>query len=262
MDIGAILVLAVLGLVFGSFIGAVSWRLPRSVGVSSGRSKCVHCKKKISWYDNIPVFSYILLRGKCRNCKEEISPRYPLIEVSSMVGFVFIWLFLPNIKENVQFLGALPDPLALIYLLTVFLTLVAIFVIDLEHRVILDSLVFILFVGTLVMFLIGNYQDIYLNLFSGFLASLLLLFIHLITNGKGMGLGDVKFALFGGLFLGFPGFLIWLFLSFVLGAIVGILLILFKRAEFGRHIAFGPFLCVALVIEAVFGKLIYKLLFF
>lgn len=224
----------VLGLVFGSFISALSWRFPKGLSIARGRSICPNCKKQIIWYDNIPVFSYILLAGKCRHCKKPISLRYPVIELSTAIGFTLI---------GFQFI-----PLILFFLLEI------IFIIDLEHQIIPDIFVF---AGILLfLFTVGN--SLLTVLFSGFICATFLMLIHLVTKGHGMGLGDVKFAVLGGIIVGLPLSPVWLFVAFLTGGITGIILIISKKARFKSKIAFGPFLILAIPITLVFGRTILR----
>lgn len=244
-----LIIVGILGLIAGSFIGALTYRIPRGIAISKGRSRCDFCGRKISWYDNIPVFSYVLLGAKCRNCHKKISLRYPTIELATAIGFIGIGYFASTFKgQSLQGWWVLP------YLLTVFSILVAIFVTDLEHQLIPDNLVFFLLVITYSLLLITSASDFYVRVASGFAAALFLLFIHLITRGRGMGLGDVKFAILGGTLLGPPRTLIFLFLSFLTGAAVGIILILIKRARFGKPIPFGPYLVFGLIAALFFGE--------
>ena len=226
-----------IGLAVGSFVSAYSYRVPRSISWVRGRSFCPGCKKKISWFDNIPLISYLLLLGRCRSCRKKISPRYPLIELTTALSFVAVSYF----NYPVYFYFLIP-------------ILICIFVIDLEHQFIPDGLVFFGIVLTFFYFILVDKNTIYLNLLSGFISALFLLILHLITKGKGMGLGDVKFAILGGLVLGWPYFVVWLFLSFVIGAFVGVILILFKKARFGKKIPFGPYLVVSLWITIIYGN--------
>jgi prepilin signal peptidase PulO-like enzyme (type II secretory pathway) len=224
----------VLGLIFGSFIAAFTWRYPREISIAKGRSICPRCKHQIAWFDNIPLFSFIALGGKCRHCKKPISWRYPAIELATAVGFILIG----------------PQILALI----LFCIFEAIFIVDLEHQIIPDTFVFagIFF----ALFLIPN--SLFGSILAGLTAASLLLLIHLITKGRGMGLGDVKFAVLGGLIAGPRLFLIWLFLAFLTGAAVGIILILGKKAGLKSQIAFGPFLVLAIPLALIYGE---KILF-
>lgn len=235
------------GLVFGSFISAITWRIPRGIKILDlkSRSICPKCKKEISWYDNIPLLSFILLGGKCRCCNKHISWRYPIIELATGIGFLVIFTL-----QGLSLQG--------VYSIVIFLILEAIFVIDFEHQIIPDDLVFIGF--ALCVFLIPNFSFPISNLFAGFACASILLFIHFVTNGKGMGLGDVKFAILGGIIVGLRLSLIWLFLSFLTGAVIGIILILGKKAGLKSQIAFGPFLIIAIPITLVFGNVIIKLM--
>lgn len=214
----------------------------------TGRSMCPRCKHKISWYDNVPLFSYLILGGKCRNCKKRISIRYPLIEVSTALGFLYLYqIFFSN-------------PILLAYSIIVFSILSIIFIIDLEHKIIPDSLVFTGLATTLLFYLITNNADITSYLFSGLVTALLLLVVNIATRGRGMGLGDVKFAVWGGMIVGMKLNLIWLFLSFLTGGVVGIILILGKRAGLKDQIAFGPFLVVSIALTLLFGEKIIMFL--
>lgn len=241
-----------LGLVFGSFMNVIVWRIPRGLNFVTGRSVCPKCKKQISWYDNIPLLSFILLGGKCRSCHKKISIRYPIIESATAAGFIFIYYFATTFRGF-----AVNGPLGyweIPFLFTIFLILESIFIIDLEHQYIPDEIIFFGITVTFLFFLIFDYQRIFINLFSGFLASVFLLCLHLITRGKGMGLGDVKFAVLGGLLVGFPYLFTWLFLSFLTGGFVGMIMILAGKAKLGQKIPFGPFLAFALIVTILFGN--------
>ena len=138
--------------------------------------------------------------------------------------------------------------------------MLAVFVIDYERKIIPDELSL---TGFTLVFLTGILfmPSFYSLVASGFIVSILLLLVHLVTSGRGMGLGDVKLALFGGVFLGWPYALIWIFIAFLTGAITGIILILAGRASFGKQIPFGPFLVVSFFITQVAGDALIKLIF-
>jgi prepilin signal peptidase PulO-like enzyme (type II secretory pathway) len=226
----------ILGLVLGSFIAALTYRYPRKISNMYGRSFCDNCKRQISWYDNIPLFSFLLLRGKCRNCRKRISLRYPLIELSCAIGFLLI--------------GFQVIPLALLCILAI------VFVIDLEYQIIPDIFIFI---GIPLSVVVTPHSFIS-GLFAGLVCASFLLLVHILTKGRGMGLGDVKFAVLGGIIIGLPLSPIWLFVAFLTGAIVGIILILGKKAGLKSKIAFGPFLVIAIPITLAYGEAIFKLI--
>jgi len=239
----------IFGLFFGSFYAALSYRLPRDISISKGRSMCPKCKNTIAWYDNVPLLSFVFLLGKCRHCKKSISPRYFLIELTTAIGFFFIGSLGYGIIHT-------------LFLLIIFSILVLIFVIDAEHQIIPDSLVFTGIFVTFVKLVIVDNQGIFIGFLAGLFAATFLLIVHLLTKGRGMGLGDVKFAILGGLLMGPKLTPVWLFLAFLTGAIVGIILILGRRAGLKDKIAFGPFLIVGLVATYVWGSNIYRFIFF
>ncbi len=225
----------VLGLVLGSFSNVLIWRIPKGLSIK-GRSFCDTCRSKIFWNDNIPLLSYILLRGKCRKCKSKISLRYPLVEFTS--GIIFLLLLMK--------FGFSLETLFLMILSPI---LISIFFIDLDHQIIPDNLVFSGIIISFLYLLLFTPQVLYLNLFSGFLSSLFLLILYFITREKGMGLGDVKFAVLAGMILGFSNIFHWLFLAFLTGAVIGCILILIsKKINLKSKIAFGPFLIFALYL--------------
>jgi leader peptidase (prepilin peptidase)/N-methyltransferase len=129
--------------------------------------------------------------------------------------------------------------------------LISVLVIDFEHQLILDEIVFIGFVSAVIIYILSG-VEIYSYLLTGFGAATALLLLNIVTRGRGMGLGDVKFAIYGGIFFKpFQG-MVWLFLSFIIGALIGLTLILFGKSKFGQKIAFGPFLVISLLISLIF----------
>lgn len=263
MELLTLFAVGAFGLAFGSFISAYTYRFPREISISSGRSFCDSCKKKIAWYDNIPVVSFLLLSGKSRCCGKKISYRYPLIETLTGSTFALIYYLTVNCGNfhsgNFLCTGAdLFGPLTLPYLLLVSAVLIAILVVDLEHQIIPDELVFTIFTATFLVYLISDYPLLLLHLLTGFAVALFFLILHLATLGKGMGLGDVKLVLSLGFVLGWPLALPWLVTSFVLGAVVGVGLILIGKAKFGKHIAFGPFLILAFFAILFFSNTLLK----
>ena len=147
---------------------------------------------------------------------------------------------------------------ALPYFLFVFVVLAAIFIIDLEDQVIPDNLVFVLLIPMYLLLILNPTLGAYTKILIGLGSALFLLLINLITKGKGMGLGDVKLALFAGTLLGWPYTFVWMFASFLTGAVVGIILILIGKASFGKRIPFGPFLVFSLLIVLFFGPIFFK----
>lgn len=251
------LLIFIFGLIIGSFIGAYTYRWPRGISINKGRSMCPKCKKKINWYDNIPLLSYLLLAGKCRNCKKKISIRYPLIEFSTTLLFVAVYTFKGATLQGLPLQGVWVLP----YLLAVTAALIIIFVIDLEHKLIPDEATFFIFTMSSLALLFSTDDNFYRIFFCAFLASFFFLFLNFITKGRGMGLGDVKLVLALGLvFTDWKILIVWLFLSFIIGAIVGVFLIAIGKAKWGRQIAFGPFIIASFFITLFWGKILAGLL--
>jgi leader peptidase (prepilin peptidase)/N-methyltransferase len=255
--LGSIL-FVIVGLVVGSFLTSLTYRYPRNISFTKGRSKCPKCKKTIKWFDNIPILSFVLLAGRCRFCNKKISIRYPLIEFCTGLGFFLVYFFF----KNCAFLGSsvfcyYSSKLgfwAIPFFLVIISILIAIFVIDLEKQMIPDSLVFMLYLIITSVLILMQANDLYLYFLSGFALASFLLFLHLITKGKGMGLGDVKFVLASGTLLGWPMSISFLFLAFLTGGLVGSILILLGKSKFGKKIAFGPFLVISLIITLVLER--------
>jgi len=243
-----LILILTIGLCVGSFLNVLIYRLPREISFIKGRSFCPKCKKKISWFDNIPLFSYLRLGGKCRYCRSFISLRYPIVEVLSSILFL---LTFNQIGLNL---------INLILSFVLISGLLIVFFIDLEHQIIPDCVIFPLAILFLLFFLFTGCRLLVINnLISAIGASLFLFLIWIATKGKGMGMGDVKLAFLLGLVLGFPKTLVAVYFAFLTGAIVGIILILVKKAKFGQKIPFGPFLSAATIVTYLWGERIISL---
>lgn len=237
------------GLCVGSFLNVVIWRLDTDEGIVVKRSHCPKCGHVLRWYDLIPVLSFVLLGGKCRDCAKPISWQYPIVEITT--GLLFLLIF--NQFINFQFLNIF----FFIFWLFIVSCLIVIFVYDLRHYLIPDKIIYLAIVVTflfrffeIVNFRIENLLKIEnwdLKILSGYLlsalgASAFFLAVVLITRGRGMGLGDVKLAFLMGLILGWPQILLALLLAFGGGAIVGVGLVIANRKTLKSQIPFGPFL--------------------
>ncbi len=219
-----------------------------------GRSYCDHCKKKIAAYDLIPVFSYLYLRGSCRFCGKRINPRYPLVELLTGALFIFTFLYAPtdSLMLKILYFGLIS-------------TLIVIFFADLKFQIIPDrmQLAFLGFAAA-ILWLQGDLtpQLAVVKFLEGFLIASPLAFIYLYTKGKGMGFGDIKFALIMGGFLGLKAGFIALYLAFIIGSILGLILIALKQKKFKSKVAFGPFLVAGTVLSIFFFEQIFNFLQF
>jgi prepilin signal peptidase PulO-like enzyme (type II secretory pathway) len=250
--------LAILGLLIGSFLAALSWRLPQGISIKTGRSFCPKCKNQISWYDNIPLLSYLILGGKCRHCKKKIPLRYPAIEVGTALVFVGTYVLLQGFSlyvqgESLSVLSRL-NFCALPFLLTVCSLIILIFVTDLENRIIPDEAVFFGFTLCFLMVLFFDPGSLYVRLLSSFVISSVFLLLNLITRGRGMGLGDVKFVLFPAFLLSWPLNLVWILISFWVGSAAAIVLIVQKKVGLKNAVAFGPYMAISFFLTLVWGE--------
>lgn len=232
---------SLLGLLLGSFLNALIYRLPRQINIAFPRSSCTNCQKIIPWYENIPVLSYTFLRGRCSSCKSQISFEYPAIE---LITALFAFLIAPNS----------PDPLQLwnfVFMMSVFCIFLTHFMIDLKHQILPDSLNIYLAVIFLLFALLNfSWHHWAIGAGIGFGFPLLVSWIFFKLKGQvGLGGGDIK--LFGvlGIYLGPIGIIQNIFLSCFLGAIIGVGLIGTKLIKRDQHIPFGPFILAVGAIQ-------------
>jgi leader peptidase (prepilin peptidase)/N-methyltransferase len=226
------------GLVLGSFLNSLIYRFPRGISVARGRSFCPKCGHQLQALDLVPLFSFVFLKGKCRYCRAHISWRYPLVELLSGLGLALIFWFYGFSVAFFQW--------AVLYLL-----LLPLFFIDLEHKLLPDALTIPgIIIGLGFQIAQGNYWQSPLGAAIG---GGLFLMIYFFWKG-GMGGGDIKLALMVGAFLGYPLVLVWFFISFILGAIGGIIGMLVFKLKGKSAIPFGPYMTVAALVTASWGK--------
>lgn len=241
-----------LGLIFGSFGNVVVYRVPRDESLSSPPSACPNCGTRIRAYDNIPVVSWLVLRGRCRHCGEPISPRYPLVELLMGVAFAAV-------AVRIGLTWSLPGFLLFTWLLVV------VSIIDLQTRRIPNRLTYPLTPALLVLmvgaaFLQGE-PDRALAAVLGGVGGFVALLVLALIQPKGMGMGDVKLAGFIGIGLGYLGYghvVLGLFGGFVVGAVGGVLLLAARAVarQSLRHqkIPFGPYLAAGAFLALLFGE--------
>jgi len=227
-------------MVIGSFLNVCIDRLPHNQSLVTPSSHCPVCQKRIPAYDMIPVISYLLLGGRCRNCKEQIPLRVFIVEVLTGLAFYLVWKrFGPSWESAV---GSLYTSL-----------LITIAFIDLEHHKVLNLLIIPAIVMSLLMIPLIHLTELWLFLAGGLVGFAALFIIAYIAPGS-MGMGDVKLVLFLGLISGFPEIILVLFLAFVLGGLTAGVLLLMKKIDRKDSIAFGPFLALAGFIVLLYGS--------
>jgi leader peptidase (prepilin peptidase)/N-methyltransferase len=233
---------AAFGLILGSFLNVVAWRLPSRMSLSLPASHCPSCETPIKPYDNIPVLSWLILRGRCRSCSEHISARYPLVEAATAALFVAV----------VAVHHANTAALVLGLVLVTFLVPIAL--IDLDHRIIPNRLTLPAAILALVLGTALDPGGEVERLIAGAAAAAVLGLPALIRPG-GMGMGDAKLVGVLGLYLGaavVPAF----FVAFVAGTVIGIAIIMRKGMSQGRKTAvpFGPFLALGAIVGVLAGN--------
>jgi prepilin signal peptidase PulO-like enzyme (type II secretory pathway) len=246
----------ILGLLVGSFLNCVIWRTNKKQSFLKGRSYCPHCKHPLEWYDLFPVFSFVFLKGRCRYCKKPISKQYPLVELG--VGLLFVFTYLqtridllgPNLSYNLYHL---------VFLWAIISIFTIIFAYDLKHYMIPDEItvagliVAVTWLGFNFYLKLFSFTDLFFYLFSAIGAAIFFFCFWFFSHGKAMGFGDVKLAFLLGLILGWPNIIAGLFISFLLGGIMGIILIALKKRKLKSAVPFGPFLVVGTLVAIFYG---------
>jgi len=254
--------LFLVGAIFGSFLNVVMYRSlaaqPKRQGEKwhKGRSRCDSCHKIIAWYDNLPLFSFLILGGRCRHCQIPIGLNHPVIEL--LAGCLFVWWYWAGVFVFRLSSGpfSIIQPL---FWLVVGVLLLYIFLTDLVYYIIPNMALVVLMIVTLgyrlALVTTGfmRWEDFGLAILSMVGSVVFLGSLWLITKGRGLGFGDVKFMIPLGLLLGWPGTLVMLFLAFAIGSVVGVGLLLSKRCTFGQAVPFGPFLVIGTCLSLVWG---------
>jgi leader peptidase (prepilin peptidase) / N-methyltransferase len=233
------LTIFIFGLIIGSFCNVVIYRLPQGKSIITPGSRCRSCTAPIHPWDNIPVLSYLLLRGRCRACKERISPRYLFVELTSGVLYVLLWR---------RF--GLTTPFAVYALFTSSLLIIAL--IDLDHKIIPNII-------TLPGIAVGLGLSVWalpitpLTSLFGLLVGGALFYLIAVVSKGGMGGGDIKLIAMIGAFLGWPGALFTIFSGALLGSLVGVTLMLLGKKGRKDKVPFGPFLSCGAILFMLSG---------
>jgi prepilin signal peptidase PulO-like enzyme (type II secretory pathway) len=240
------LIFFLVGLIVGSFLNVLVYRTRVAEDIFFDRSRCPHCKKIISWYDNIPLLSFVLLKFRCRNCRKKISWQYPLVEIFVGLAFAMIGAKYFSIQDisswtiTLYFLGAAGF-------------LAAIFVYDWLYMEIPEIFIWPAIAWSLTFNLIIDFNkhnfsgDIFsVSTYSGILAAIVaftfFFLMSVLSHEKWMGMGDAYLAIFLGLVLGWPEVLLAMFLSFFIGSVYGIIAIALGKKKMKSQVPFAPFL--------------------
>ena len=257
LEIFALVLIIIAGLVFGSFANVLIYRIPKSKSIIKPRSFCPECGSEILWYDNIPIISWIILKGKCRRCKSPISVKYPLVEALSAIIFVVSYILFGFSIENA------------VATLFLYMLLVVSFI-DLEARIIPNKIIYPAILVTIsfsiVFYLIGKpllpllgRKSLAISFFSGLTVFSLILMIDffgkIVYKKEGIGAGDIKLSFLMGIILGYHVFLA-VFFAFLFGAAIGLIVLRIrkKRMNDDIYIPMGPFLSLGSFITLVSGE--------
>lgn len=228
----------IFGITIGSFLNVCIYRIPRGETVVTTPSHCMTCGHKLSWFELLPLFSYIFLRGRCRSCKSQISPQYPIIEAVN--GLLYVLVFAVNGLNLISIIYALFTSALLVLTVIDWRT----------YEIPISINIFILVLGCLKVVLdFNNFLDYLIGFFivSGFL-----LVLYMITKGRAIGGGDIKLMAVAGLLLGWQ----LIVLAFLIGCVLGSILHLIRMKVSGadRMLAMGPYLSAGLFIAMLWGN--------
>ncbi len=233
-----------MGLCIGSFLNVCIYRLPESKSIVHPRSMCPNCDTRIPFYDNIPLFSYLWLKGKCRRCKVKISMRYPMVEL--LGGLVALGTYL-RFGLTIE---------TLIYYVFIAALLVVTFI-DLDHRIIPDAITLpgipICFAASFALPAI-TYKDALLGILIGGGSLFLVAWVYtILTKKEGMGGGDIKLLAMMGAIVGWQGVLFTIFVASLVGTLAGFAVMLQSRKGMKLAVPFGPFLSIGSITYIFFG---------
>lgn len=242
----------IFGLVIGSFINALEYRIDTDLSIVKGRSLCPNCRKQLAWYDNVPLISFLVLRGRCRQCKKLISWQYPVVELLTGLTFVAVtWK-----------MGLNPISLITLYFVSSILILVALH--DQKTTYVLSGYIYAAIAATLVYLAVtytGTWDArevaVYLlpNILSSLAAMAPFAVLYLVSRGTWMGAGDIEIAALLGLLLGWPNFLIALYFAFIIGSFWGLAKVyLLKNAKLHSEMPFAPFLIAGIIFAFLFSE--------
>lgn len=257
MEVVGWILVFVIGTAVGSFINVLIDRSVAGIDWVSGRSRCDHCHKNLAWFDLIPILSWLAYRGRSRCCHTPLPYRYPLVEL--LTGLLFLWW----LTIGFVFFRLVEAPIVMIqpgfWLLTGLIMLI-LFLADFRYGVVLTPIVYggvgMTLLYRVILVGAGQYQimDLVKSCLVAGGAYGFFWFLNRITRGRGMAEGDMDVALYFGLLLGWPRGLIGLGVSFVLGAVIGVLLIVLKLKSRKDTVPFVPFMVAGVIIVLLWGE--------
>ncbi|HEV2412431.1 MAG TPA: prepilin peptidase, partial [Candidatus Saccharimonadales bacterium] len=245
--------LFVVGLAFGSFAGAVVWRLHEGRNFVTERSECENCHHHLSVGDLVPVISWVALRGKCRYCHHKISVELPLVELLTGCLFALSWIYWPGTRSGGAFI------VDFVFWLVFLVGALILTIYDFKWKLLPDKIVFPLIALALIyrlqayFFFHGGFGSLESASFGVVIMSGFFGLLYLLSRGKWIGLGDVKLGVFLGLVLGAGYGFVALVMSYYIGALAVTPLLISRRLKTRSVVAFGPYLLISFVITFLFG---------
>lgn len=235
----------IFGTMIGSFLNCLIWRLHKKETIL-GRSYCPHCRRGIAWYDNVPILSFVFLRGHCRHCKKNISWQYPAVELTA--GVLFVIAFMLNYELFLDFRF-----LSLFKYWFIISVMIVVFIYDLRWYLILDI---VTLPACLIIFLLNlslgmDWRNL---LISGIIGGGFFLLQFVVSRGRWIGGGDIRLGLLMGLALGWPDILTALLLAYFGGSIIGLGLIALGRKKMSSKVPMGVFLSAATLVVLFWGE--------
>lgn len=236
----------IFGLILGSFLNVCIYRIPRNESLLYPSSHCPSCGAHIRWFDNIPILSYIILKGTCRNCRARISIRYLIVEFFSAVALVLLY-------ERFSF-----SFLFLKYAIFSYALFVIAFI-DIEHLIVPDKIVLPLIALGILFSLPHHILGAVIGAVGGFVLFVLIAVMgKILFKKEALGGGDIKLIAACGAFLGMPGVIITIFLSALLGSIFGVYFIIFKKGKASSQVPYAPFISAAAFLYIFYGEMIVR----
>ena len=243
------ILLIVLGLAIGSFLNVCIYRMPKHISISIPRSTCPKCEYQLKFWENIPVLSYLFLRGKCSNCNAKISLRYPLIEILTTLIFLLLYCYYGLTIQT-------------LLLCVLFSTVIIITFIDIDVQLIPNELIIIGLIPVSIYIIIPGLSNIWMHLLGAVCLSGLFLLIgyigKILYKEDSMGMGDVKYAFVIGLLLGWKSGILAFGISFISAAILIFIYLVTKKLKSRQKIPFGPFMSIGLLIALIWGDKIIE----
>lgn len=237
------LIFFLIGIIVGSFLNSCIYRIPRKISLIKSRSYCPKCREQIIWWQNIPLVSYLFLKGRCYNCGSKISLQYPLVELSTGILTVF----------TVYHFGLTEKT---IFYLIFFYCLLIISVIDIYHKKIPNQILLFLIVFGIIFNsafeIISWKKALSGGIFAGLILILTRIIGYYILKKESLGMGDVKLGTILGFFTGLKLFLITLFIGSLSAVLLSLLLTLFYHIRISQKIPFAPFLCLGSILSLFF----------